>query len=148
MLLHFTFPMAVVRAEQFSCSSRSLIFAAGVRLGLYSTNETYPNGVSSHKRGDAAEKSSFVSIHCSLEPSVSIPALLFFFPLQNAIFLEQSKQTQACLGGSAISSYLVTEGAGERVLLMAEVTLSGLSPLFLPNLRLSSDVLCFGGEHL
>lgn len=50
-----------------------------------------------------AGKSSFCSIHCSLEPSVSIPALLFFFPLQNA---NQAKQTQACLGGSAISSIL------------------------------------------
>lgn len=111
-----------------------------------------PNGVSPHKGGDTAEKSSLVSIHCSLEPSVSLPALLFFFPLQNAFFFKetnQTKQTQACLWGSAISSYfMVAEGAGERVLLMAKVILGGPSPLFLPNLRLPSDVLWFGGENL
>lgn len=43
---------------------------------------------------------------------------------------------------------MLTEGAGERVLLMAKVILGGSSPLFLPSLRLSSAVLCFGGDNL
>lgn len=96
-----------------------------------------------------AVKSSSVSIHCSPEPSVSLSALLFFFPLQYSKESSQTKQTQACLQGSAISScFMLTEGAGERVLLMAKVILGGLSPLFLPSLRLPSDVLWFGGEKL
>lgn len=72
------------------------------------------------------------------------PKCLFFFKETY-----QTKQTQACLGGSAISScFMHAEGAGERVLLMAKMILGESSPLFLPNLRLSSDVLWFGGENL
>lgn len=100
-----------------------------------------------------AEKSSFVqfTVHLSLQ----FLSLLCFssFPSKMPFFFfketNQAKQTQACLGGSAISSYfMLTAGAGENVLVMAKVILGRSSPLFLPNLKLSSDVLWFGDERL
>lgn len=134
--------MAVVRAEQFSCSSRSLICAAGVRLGLYSTNWTYPNGVSSHKRGWHSRKIEFCLIHCSFEPSVSIPALLFFFPLQNAFFF--FKKASLYWRFIIPSYFMHTERAGGRVLLKAKVVIGGSSPFSFP--ALGCFLMCSGLE--
>lgn len=66
------------------------------------------------------------------------PKCHFFFKEIN-----QTKQTQASLGGSAISShFMLIEGAGERVLVMAKVIFGRSSHFFLPNLRLSSALCC------
>jgi len=88
--------------------------------------------VSHEKCGDTKLDSFALLTHCLLEPLVSLPAMLFLL-LSSPKWLKKKKsqkkqttpntepkqpQTSACLGGSAVSSYLMLpEVAGERVLL-------------------------------
>lgn len=91
-----------------------------------------------------------MSIYCSLEPLVSLPALLsLLLSSPKWLFLRKKKNKpktfSACLGGSAISSYfMLTEGAGERVLLVAKLILGGPTHLSLASLM--PFLVCCGLE--
>lgn len=152
LLLHFTFSMAMVRAEQFSCSSRSLICAAGWDLGCVPQTK-HSQMVFLLIKGVIQQKNQVMFNSLFTGAFILYPCSSFLLspPKCGGFFKEtnQTNQTQVCLEGLAISSYfMLTEGAGEGVLLVAEVILAESSPLFLPSLRLFSDVLWFGGENL